>query len=52
MDVNDDAGNLDKRGAFDTIASRLAPTGDINGLNGSVLLWICVVYLAGHYSWV
>jgi hypothetical protein len=27
MDVNDDAGVLDKRGAFEIIASELAPTG-------------------------
>ncbi|MGF6202899.1 hypothetical protein QF012_004954, partial [Pseudomonas laurylsulfatiphila] len=26
MVVNDDAGNLDKRGALESIASRLAPT--------------------------
>ena len=26
MDVNDDAGNLDTRGAFEIIANMLAPT--------------------------
>jgi len=28
MDVNDDAGILDTRGAFEIIASMLAPTGE------------------------
>ncbi|KPU52980.1 hypothetical protein AN403_795 [Pseudomonas fluorescens] len=31
MDVNDDAFILKKRGAFESIASKLAPTGDITG---------------------
>ncbi|PTR29776.1 hypothetical protein C8K63_101675 [Pseudomonas sp. GV085] len=30
MDVNDDAGILDTSGAFETIASKLAPTGGHN----------------------
>ena len=35
MDVNDDAGILDTRGAFEIIASMLAPTGEgYFGYNG------------------
>ncbi|MNP71150.1 hypothetical protein D3C76_1674940 [compost metagenome] len=41
MDVNDDAGILDTRGAFETIASKLAPTEGITGFEWSELPWIC-----------
>ncbi|OOQ43651.1 hypothetical protein AO361_10870 [Pseudomonas fluorescens] len=44
MDVNDDASILDKRGAFESIASKLAPTGGgITRYEWSVKPWICAV---------
>jgi hypothetical protein len=51
-DVNDDAGILDARGAFEPIVG--TPPGacsllhGYNGLNGSVLLWICDAWVAGY----
>ncbi|CAI8847582.1 Secreted protein [Pseudomonas jessenii] len=43
MDVNDDASILDKRGVFESIASKLAPTGGITRYEWSVKPWICAV---------
>ncbi len=44
MDVNDDALILDKRGAFESIASKLAPTGGgITEFEWSVSPWICAL---------
>ena len=41
MDVNDDAGILDTRGVFETIASRLAPTEkrQIENICRFIVLW-------------
>ncbi|HWT70126.1 MAG TPA: Hpt domain-containing protein [Pseudomonas sp.] len=37
MDVNDDALSLDKRGAYESIASKLAPTGDDHELDEEIV---------------